>query len=310
MPLRLTLLACSLGSLLSGCGGEAPPAAAPSAAAPTTAAAPQSPAPATPAPTPGPAPLPKISLGGGSTTSSASTSGPATTTIPAFTRDDVLAAMKPMQILRDKWNAIRQKSVGTQDAGEEWTWIWDFRSQRQQPALVMTSPKGEYFREARLTYDPPSEKFLLATTDAEGKQRHYAGDYSQPVEEVQGEDNKVHRVYKLQLTQTDAADPKDQWQVVLNQQENNRFLFELYRQRGGSFQRFETISNQRQGTSFALSDSDYGERTCVISGGLGTIAVSFQGKTYYVCCTGCQAAFNEEPARWIAEFEAKKAAKQ
>ena len=34
--------------------------------------------------------------------------------------------------------------------------------------------------------------------------------------------------------------------------------------------------------------------------------VSFQGKTYYVCCSGCRDAFNEEPEKYIAEFEAKK----
>ena len=71
----------------------------------------------------------------------------------------------------------------------------------------------------------------------------------------------------------------------------------------------DTIGCQRTGTSFALSDSDYGEKTCVISQGLGTTAVSFQGKTYWVCCSGCKAAFEEEPAKWIARFEAIQAKK-
>ncbi|MBD3673017.1 MAG: TRASH domain-containing protein [Planctomycetaceae bacterium] len=46
----------------------------------------------------------------------------------------------------------------------------------------------------------------------------------------------------------------------------------------------------------------------MVSGGLGTATVSFEGKTYYVCCSGCSAAFNEEPERWIAKAleEAKK----
>lgn len=214
--------------------------------------------------------------------------------------------MKPMQTLRDSWNAVRQKSVGKQDAGEDWTWLWDLRSNRNQPALVMSSPNGQYLREARLTYNPAKTQFELTATDADGQQRLFTGDYSEPVQEIQGEDNRTHRVYKLQLTQTNADDPKDQWQVVLNQQENNRFLFEMYRNRAGKFQRFDTISNQRKGTSFALNDSDYGNRECIISGGLGTITVSFQGRTFYVCCSGCQAAFNEEPERWIAEYEAKK----
>ena len=76
------------------------------------------------------------------------------------------------------------------------------------------------------------------------------------------------------------------------------------RKRGtGMFNRVDTINIQREGTSFALSDTDYGDKTCVISQGLGTTSVSHKGKTYWVCCSGCKAAFEEEPDRWIAKFE-------
>ncbi|MFV0446147.1 MAG: hypothetical protein ACK5Q5_21430 [Planctomycetaceae bacterium] len=215
-----------------------------------------------------------------------------------------------MQILRDEWSAIRQKSVGGQDAGEEFSWIWDHRTNPRQPALVMQSPNGKYFHQLRLTFDPGSSQFELKLTDPQDHERVLVGDYSQPVEEVQMGDKKIHRIYKLQLNEVTPQDDKDQWQLVLNQQENNRYLLELSKMRGGNWQRFETISAQRKGTSFALSDTDYKEKTCVVSGGLGTTQVSFNGKTYWVCCSGCQAAFNDEPARWIAEFDSKQKAAQ
>jgi len=41
---------------------------------------------------------------------------------------------------------------------------------------------------------------------------------------------------------------------------------------------------------------------------LGTIAVSYAGTTYYVCCTGCRDAFNDNPAKILAEYKARKAA--
>ena len=129
-------------------------------------------------------------------------------------------------------------------------------------------------------------------------------------DQPEGDDNKPQQTYKLALAEVDATDPKDQWQVVFNQQRNDRYLMELYKKRGANFARFETVATQREGTSFALSDDDYGERKCVISGGLGTIQVSYQGKSYWVCCTGCQAAFNEDPATWIAEFEEREASKE
>jgi YHS domain-containing protein len=34
--------------------------------------------------------------------------------------------------------------------------------------------------------------------------------------------------------------------------------------------------------------------------------VSFQGVTYYVCCSGCLDAFNENPAKIVAAYLAKK----
>jgi hypothetical protein len=45
---------------------------------------------------------------------------------------------------------------------------------------------------------------------------------------------------------------------------------------------------------------------CVVSGGVGTSTVTYKGQTYYLCCSGCRDAFNENPEKYIKEFEAKK----
>ena len=217
----------------------------------------------------------------------------------------LLSAMMPVQIMLGTWRGITQREIGDFKGIDQPEWVWDFQSDREQPAMVMESTEGPYFREARLTYDVERQVFRLTTTDSEAAQRTFEGHFTQQPADVQGDDKKLQRTYKLELTEVEPVDPKDQWQVVFNQQENNRYLMELYRRTGSTFRRFETVATQREGTSFALNDEDYGERTCVISGGLGTIQVSYEGKSYWVCCTGCQAAFNEDPVTWIAEFEAK-----
>jgi hypothetical protein len=306
-----------LSLLLAGCGSEKldpAPAAAEAPNAVTAEAAsetlPQLQALPDGAATDAPPALPKISLGGARSSPNApgESSEASVQNGANFTRDEVLAAMKPMQILRDEWNAIRQKSVGGQDAGEKQVWIWDFRTAPKQPSLVMNSPEGTYFSQVRLTYTPVERRYQMKLTDADDNERVFTGDFSEPVKEIELENNKIHRTYKLQLTEENPPEGEAPWRIVLNQQENNRYLLEMYRKRGKAFQRFETISAQREGTSFALSDTDYGDKTCVISGGLGTMQVSFQGKSYWVCCTGCQAAFEEDPARWIREFEEKQKA--
>jgi YHS domain-containing protein len=36
-----------------------------------------------------------------------------------------------------------------------------------------------------------------------------------------------------------------------------------------------------------------------VTGGLGTIAVSYKGQTYYVCCGGCKDAFEADPEKYV-----------
>lgn len=217
----------------------------------------------------------------------------------------VRKALKPLQVIVGQWrgNTFRENVV------HESSWAWDHRTDPKRPALVMTAAKNPFFREARLTFDPGSKKYALVLTEPSGATRRLEGRFAEEPQDVPGDDGRsLQRTYELELQQ---VEPKtgEQWRVVLNQQENNRFLMELSRRRGKAmFRQFDTVSSQREGTSFALTEEGYGEKTCVISGGLGTIAVSHAGRTYYVCCSGCEAAFKEDPEEWIAELE--KAAKK
>lgn len=252
------------------------------------------------------APIPTLRLGSAPALPSAqATTDPEQPAAPKVDRNAVMAAMKPIQTVLGAWEGKTQRNVGDFKALDQPTWVWDHKTDRDQPALVMKSEKNHYFREARLTYVPGIDKFQLTTTDADAHKRVFQGTFTSPVEEYTGDDNRPQKKFKIEMTEITPGVSRDQWQVVLNQQDNNRYLFELAEKKGMRFLRFDTLANQRAGTSFALNDSDYKERTCVISGGLGTTAVTFGGKTYYVCCSGCKSAFDDEPARWVAEFEAK-----
>jgi hypothetical protein len=241
-----------------------------------------------------------VKLGGGSV-SSGSAATAKKNVPPEKQLDEVKKALKPIQVVLGPWHAIIDKSKTYEDL----QWVWDWKTDRAQPALAMTTKEdGEYFKSARLTYLVEDEKFQMTLTDKEGKQRVLQGVFTEEPTDKPGEDKKQtpQRTYKLQLTET--GDAKDRWQIVMNQQDNNRYLLELSRLRGSRFVRFDTAASQREGTSFALDDSDYKDRTCVISQGLGTTQVSYKGKSYWVCCSGCKAAFEEDPEKWIAKFEA------
>jgi hypothetical protein len=218
--------------------------------------------------------------------------------------DDVINGLRPLQIVLGKWNGVVNKAA----ASEVHEWLWDLRTDKQFPSLVLNVPEGNFFNKARITFDPRVNKYMMTTVDEEGVTRKYDGVFTSEPEDVpEGDGKTVHRTFKLRLSEIPTPDRNTRWQFVFNQQKNNRYLLEVYRAKGKSdYRRVDTIGTQRDGTSLARSDEDYGDRTCVISQGLGTSQVSFKGKSYWVCCSGCAAAFNDDPETWIARFEAKK----
>ena len=272
-------------------------------------------APVVPAPAPVmEEPLPTISLSGpkksAGPTSSTGSEGASKPSVANTLeqRKLVVAAMDGIQVILGSWKGTTKREVGNFKALDAPKWVWDFRTEKGQPALVMKSEKSLYVTEARLTFIPDRQVYQMIAHDKEGQVRTLEGQFTSPVEEFEGEDRRVHRKFKLELAEV--GDAKDAMKLTLNQQDNNRYLLAVERKKGGKFVLVDTVGTQREDTSFALSDTDYKEKTCVISGGLGTSQVSFGGKSYWVCCSGCKAAFDEEPARWVAEFEAKKKEKE
>lgn len=300
------LLLCSL--VLTGCQDAPTEPATSGQAQPVTVAEPvaaESVATADPA-APPQMEIPTISLGEGSASNAGSVDEKPKQSSAAQKRRDLLAAMKPLQIMLGQWRGTTQKPVGDFKALSEPEWVWDFQTNRDQPSMVMKSENSPYFREVRLTYLSDNGEYQITMTDPEDKVRTFRGKFEEQVEEFQGDDQKMHVKYKLGLEQVDAESARDTWKLAFNQVDNHRYLVELSKKRGNNFIRFDTVANQRQGTSFGKSDAGYGERECIISGGLGTMQVSYQGKSYWVCCSGCKAAFEEDPESWIAEYNAKK----
>lgn len=210
-----------------------------------------------------------------------------------------MSALQPLQILLGRWNGTRRNKPGVDQA----EWAWDFQTDPAHPALAMQTTKSNWLKSARLTFDVAAQEYELNGEDTQGAHRRWRGTLIEPVNEVLGDDDRLQRTYKLQLTEV--GDTSDAWQFVFNQQNNDRYLWEISAKKGGRFLRVETINTLREGASFAAKDNDYGERTCIISQGLGVIQVQHAGRSYWVCCTGCKAAFEENPQKWLDRWEAR-----
>ena len=209
-----------------------------------------------------------------------------------------------LQIIVGKWRGLPRKAAGVVEVEPQWAWHF---SKSGEPALAFTIKDGPYLRKGRLTYrtDDKDHPFRLEAVDKEGKTKKYEGKFSKNITDTSDDGKIVNRSFKITFQQVEPK-PKareDLYQIELAQQDNNRYLLTVHNKRGSRLRQVNVVANQRQGTSFAMKLDDYGDKTCVVSQGLGTMTVMYDGRTFYVCCSGCRAAFLEDPKKWIASFE-------
>ncbi len=206
-------------------------------------------------------------------------------------------AFQPLNPLIGKWKgtgypdgtrAERQKGFWS----ESLTWVWQF--EKSDARLAVTFDRGKHFTRWDLRYLPAKKLYeLTATTPAKGA-LVFIGSLAVGKQKEQ----------VLTVERTDEARKEDQ-RLVVTLLHRNRYLYrwETRPTGAGAFVRKYQVGATKEGEPFA--DVPKGPE-CVVSGGTGTIAVHYKGKTYYVCCSGCRDEFNADPEKYVREFEAKK----
>src|SRR5262249_32653340 len=151
--------------------------------------------------------------------------------------------------------------------------------------------KGKYFTKGELRYLPDKDLYQLSLTTPANETVTFAGRLKE---------------HTLPLERVDEA-KKESQRLTLTWLHGTRLLYryEVKPQDRSFFTLVYKVGATKEGVAFAGAGNTNPE--CVVSGGLGTIKVSYQGETYYVCCSGCRDAFKEDPDKYIKEFKAKKA---
>jgi hypothetical protein len=299
-----------LGVVIAGCGGETPEADKSQSARQTSAVVEErdddsSPDKTKPATNTAKRKFQPVMLGGESSNDTAASSAGKATLSGEKRAQAIIAALQPFQVMLGQWRWITKKKFeGANKSGEDLEWIWDFKHDRAQPSLTAKCGSHPYFRQVWLSYLPEEETFQATVQPLEGDARELRGtwtDDGEPKEESDGK--KTQHTYKLQLTQYSPV-AGDQWELALSQLDNDQYLMTLGRRMEGAKQsgQLDVVRQQRLGTSFAVADSDNPGPKCIISGGLGSMSVTYKGKSYPVCCSGCAAAFNDDPERWLAKL--------
>jgi hypothetical protein len=200
-------------------------------------------------------------------------------------------ALEPLQMLVGQWRGVAQPQRGSNRGAwiEESDWSWRFAD--GGASLEFTAPQSKSLTGGVLAPTQNEGEFALAAKTASGQPAKYVGRISEDGALVLDAENGPKE-----------APSRVTVRVVA---EGKRLVILLERGSGGSdrLMRLAEVGYTRKGSGFGQGSSQI---ECVVTGGLGTIPVTHEGKTYYVCCTGCRDLFNDDPAGVLAEYRERK----
>lgn len=178
---------------------------------------------------------------------------------------------------------------------ELWTetvnWGWKFKG--ADAWLTLEIEQGRHWKTGELRYLPKTKKYQLTLTDLKGKKAIFEGEFKDNYLTLERED----------------PDTREGQKIIMNTAaEGVRFIYRFERKPEGRtlFLKEYMVACTRIGESLGKREK---QNECVVSGGLGTMAVSYKGETFYVCCSGCRDEFNANPEKYVREFKAKQGKK-
>ena len=164
------------------------------------------------------------------------------------------------------------------------SWGWKFNDGDAWLTVDFAEGKGKCFTSGVLKYDVGKKKYVLALIAADKSEQVYEGDAGKTGGlKLDRKDAKTGDVHRLTLnTLADGV----RFQLKYEKQEGGKGLF------ASQF----AMNGNKDGESIAGTSK---KPECIVSGGAASIAVSYQGKTYYCCCTGCRDEFNADPEKYV-----------
>ncbi|MCA9121113.1 MAG: hypothetical protein KDB11_13070 [Planctomycetales bacterium] len=202
-------------------------------------------------------------------------------------------ALTKLQNYVGQWRGVGQLRRGsTQGAWTETSdWAWKFADGRAR--LTITVDDAKYFAIGT---------FRAVNSD---------GVFELVAKSGQSSVTYVGRIDDAGTLVLDASDPPEGQpaRISIRQVAEGKRMLMLFERRVGNdrFLRMAEVGYTREGSNFGKG-TNYIE--CIVTGGVGTMPVTFEGKTYYVCCTGCRDLFNDDPAAVLAEYRERKEAEK
>ena len=204
--------------------------------------------------------------------------------------------LQPLQGFIGSWRGVGQprrgSTVGSWKQLDDWQWKFE----EDRASLYFSTKDGKFFRDGHLRATETEGIFELVTNPKPEKAA------------PQSFRGKLDQAGRLVLVNPDAAAGQPARITLRLLARGDRMTMLVEQRLGKSFySRLAEIGCTRQGSDFGKGQA-FPE--CIVSGGRGTIEVTFQGKTYHVCCSGCKDFFDDDPEQALAEYRQRLADKK
>ena len=210
-------------------------------------------------------------------------------------------ALKPFNHLIGSWKGTGIPE-GTREEKQRGFWIetiaWEWQFKGDDVWMKASFENGKYFAKGELRPTNKAKQYRFTAETADKQSLTFEGELHE----------RESGARDLVLERTDDK-TKETQRLTIRLLHSNRILYVYDVKPEGKtiFVKKYQVGATKEGEPFAAGSSG---PECVVSGGLGKIQVSYQGKTYYVCCTGCRDEFKENPEKYIKEYEERKKKEQ
>lgn len=146
---------------------------------------------------------------------------------------------------------------------------------------------GKQIQSALVTWSATDKQYHLTANMVGDKKREYLGSIEKDTaifESKADSDGVISRITIKQLSDIRLL-----------------ILYEQRRESQALYSRIAEVGYTREGARLATTGQS--GPVCIVTGGAGTIQVSHKGQSYFVCCTGCKEAFDNDPETYIAEYK-------
>ncbi|VAX38671.1 hypothetical protein MNBD_PLANCTO02-1551 [hydrothermal vent metagenome] len=188
-----------------------------------------------------------------------------------------------------EWRGVGMLRRGSSKGAwrEKAVWVWNF--EKKKPRLVYNVSQGKQIKSASIQYDSNKKNYLMIVKLPDESTRKYRGNWNKKELVLTSKPQKDGYVYRLSIRPLN-----EKRTILLQERRKNTQTF---------FSRIASVGYTRKGTSLAVEG--VGEPVCIVTGGKGTMQVTHEGKEYYICCSGCKDAFENDPEGIIAEYKKK-----